>query len=53
MKAAVCYEIVNASGEHPKYYFKNPPKIVERFYIKWNRLGGARQYSFEFNFYHE
>ena len=37
MKAAVCYEIVNASGEHPKYYFKNPPNIVERLYIKWKQ----------------
>ena len=30
-----------ATGAQPKYYFKNPPKIVERLYIKWNRWGGA------------
>jgi len=45
MRAAICYEMLVARTLN--IIFKIPKKIVERFYIKWNR---TRQYSFEFNF---
>src|SRR6218665_2571617 len=50
MKAAICYEVVMLVACTLNIILKIPKKIVERFYIKWNRCGGACQYSFEFNF---
>jgi len=49
MKAAICYEIVMLVARTLNIILKSP-KIVEVFTSSGTDAGGARQYSFEFNF---